>query len=77
MFSPWVLESVTGIGDYAVLGEIGILRQRLVLRLVNQRRRRIRVRYLRGITRFGNQVVSGGNAVTSPSANSIIKKIGH
>ena len=76
MFSPWVLESVTGIGDYAVLGEIGILRQRLVLRLVNQRRR-IRARYLRGITRFGNQVVSGGNAVTSPSANSIIKKIGH
>ncbi len=68
---------MTGIGDYAVLGEIGILRQRLALRLVNQCRRRIRTRYLSGMTRFGNQVVSGGYEVTSPSANSIIKKIGH
>jgi DNA-binding transcriptional LysR family regulator len=30
-----------------------------------------------GITRFGSQVVSGGNTVHSASANSMVRKIGH
>ena len=33
--------------------------------------------YLVGITKFGSHVVSGGNAVQSASAKTMVKKIGH